>query len=481
MRWATSRSKSDLGAGTWTYDPARKHQVLNAAGYTYAYDANGNVQSRHGNTIGWYSYNLPKRIHHGASWNEFQYGPNRDRYRLDSFDGSATQTTLYIGGVLEKWSKGALTEWRHYLNAGDQPIAIHTRQTGSSSSTFTRYLHLDLQGSIETVTNADGSVYLRESFDPFVPDVEDTQSWNRYSYVNNNPLSYVDSSGFFFKKLFKKVVRWLKKKIAAVISAIAGVIAFTLCGGAVNPVAGAACAMAATAAVGYAVDRAAFFEVGFGDTPPVRAPPGRRDWASGVTRGGSGVPVFGGGTNGCFTAYCDPGARATVDDLRRRGVILDACDSRGCWVTNEERELAMSGRYREYYALACRNGDQYAYRAGAVATGDADGWFESILVTASNGRVRASLYAKLGTFRYAVFSGQLMEQIRIDLAKAYVGYLDRITQGGATPRFPEREDISRFHDEVFRSRGAGRVFGGDIADRIPGFRCFYDWCPVCSR
>ena len=23
-----------------------------------------------------------------------------------------------------------------------------------------------------------------------------TQSWNRYSYVNNNPLSYIDPSGF---------------------------------------------------------------------------------------------------------------------------------------------------------------------------------------------------------------------------------------------------------------------------------------------
>jgi RHS repeat-associated protein len=535
-------SKSDLGAGTWTYDPARKHQVLNAAGYTYAYDANGNVQSRHGNTIGWYSYNLPKRIHHGASWNEFQYGPNRDRYRLDSFDGSATQTTLYIGGVLEKWSKGALTEWRHYLNAGDQPIAIHTRQTGSSSSTFTRYLHLDLQGSIETVTNADGSVYLRESFDafgkrrnasgwsgalpagdltaienlsrrgytfhesidaatlnhmngrvqdpltgrflsadPFIPDVEDTQSWNRYSYVNNNPLSYVDPSGFFLKKLFKKVVRWLKKKIAAVISAIAGVIAFTLCGGAVNPVAGAACAMAATAAVGYAVDRAAFFEVGFGDTPPARAPPGRRDWASGVTRGGSGVPVFGGGTSGCFTAYCDPGARATVDDLRRRGVILDACDSRGCWVTNEERELAMSGRYREYYALACRNGDQYACRAGAVAADDGEGWFESVLVTATNARVRGSLLANIGALRYVVFSGQVMQQIRIDLARAYVRYLDTITLRGASPVFPRRSDIRDFHNDVFRSHGVGDVFGGELADRIPGFRRVYDWCPVCSR
>jgi hypothetical protein len=32
--------------------------------------------------------------------------------------------------------------------------------------------------------------------DPNIPDPGNTQSWNRYSYVNNNPLSYVDPSGF---------------------------------------------------------------------------------------------------------------------------------------------------------------------------------------------------------------------------------------------------------------------------------------------
>ena len=34
------------------------------------------------------------------------------------------------------------------------------------------------------------------SADPVIPDLLDTQSYNRYSYVNNRPLSYVDPSGF---------------------------------------------------------------------------------------------------------------------------------------------------------------------------------------------------------------------------------------------------------------------------------------------
>jgi len=49
------------------------------------------------------------------------------------------------------------------------------------------------------------------SADPNVQAPANTQSLNRYTYVNNNPLSYTDPSGYFFKKLFKKVKRHLYK------------------------------------------------------------------------------------------------------------------------------------------------------------------------------------------------------------------------------------------------------------------------------
>lgn len=41
--------------------------------------------------------------------------------------------------------------------------------------------------------------------DPFVQDRTNLQALNRYSYVQNNPLSYTDPSGYFLKSLFKKV------------------------------------------------------------------------------------------------------------------------------------------------------------------------------------------------------------------------------------------------------------------------------------
>lgn len=46
------------------------------------------------------------------------------------------------------------------------------------------------------------------SADPHIQDLINTQSLNRYAYVNNNPLAYTDPSGYFsIGKLFKSIVK----------------------------------------------------------------------------------------------------------------------------------------------------------------------------------------------------------------------------------------------------------------------------------
>ncbi|PWQ95271.1 hypothetical protein DKT75_13080 [Leucothrix arctica] len=77
---------------------------------------------------------------------------------------------------------------------------------------FTGHEHDDEVGLI----NMGGRLYDAKigrfiSADPHVQAPSDTQSYNRYSYVKNNPLSYTDPSGYFFKKLFNKIGTFLKK------------------------------------------------------------------------------------------------------------------------------------------------------------------------------------------------------------------------------------------------------------------------------
>jgi hypothetical protein len=58
------------------------------------------------------------------------------------------------------------------------------------------------------------------SADPHIQEGALTQSYNRYSYVMNNPLKYSDPSGYFFKKLFR-AVRKAVKRVTKVVKKVA--------------------------------------------------------------------------------------------------------------------------------------------------------------------------------------------------------------------------------------------------------------------
>jgi RHS repeat-associated protein len=62
------------------------------------------------------------------------------------------------------------------------------------------------------------------STDTIVSEIHNTQAWNRYSYVQNNPLRYIDPSGHFWKEIGK----WFKdhwKTIVTVVVSVAVIVA----------------------------------------------------------------------------------------------------------------------------------------------------------------------------------------------------------------------------------------------------------------
>jgi RHS repeat-associated protein len=146
--------------------------VTAAGSNTYCYDANGNMTTRNGSALTWYSYNLPKQINQGANYSQFAYGAGRGRYLQVSHVAASgtlppgTETTVYVNNMFEQVTKpSGVVEYKHYLIVGNAAVAIRTLRTNGVNDC--RYLHKDHLGSVDTITDESGNVLQKLSYDAF--------------------------------------------------------------------------------------------------------------------------------------------------------------------------------------------------------------------------------------------------------------------------------------------------------------------------
>ncbi len=110
-------------------------------------------------------------IHYGL-------GHQRKIQVIEDYDNNTTETKVYIGGIYEEITTNDVTKKVHYLSSPDGLFAIYSVDENNQKEF--NYVHKDYLGSIEVLTNEDGEVVERLSYDAWGLR-RDPETWIPYS------------------------------------------------------------------------------------------------------------------------------------------------------------------------------------------------------------------------------------------------------------------------------------------------------------
>jgi RHS repeat-associated protein len=262
---------------------------------SYEYDANGNMTGGDGRSFVWNAFDMPVSITKGASTVSFAYDADHHRirqvtpteqkhYLTDTVTGARSERKLSLAGAHLRWDS--------YISVNGEMVSLVSLEAAvgeTPETTTVRYFHRDHLGSTTMLTDASGTVVERLSYDvwgkrrytsgapdlsdsivsqvdrgftnhehleelalihmngrlydatiarfvsadPFIADPLSTLAFNRYAYVDNNPCTYTDPTGYLSFKRIKNFFR--SNPIASLIVGLAaawatGGLSFTATG-----------------------------------------------------------------------------------------------------------------------------------------------------------------------------------------------------------------------------------------------------------
>src|SRR5262249_19334405 len=124
-------------------------------------------------------------------YNRWSTGSNPIYYITQDHLGSSAAVTDQSGALVMTEKFSALG-WRTAGAASTIDSITHRGFTGNETLDNYGLWMVHMNGRLYIPS---GSWFI--SPDPFIQDPSDTQSYNRYSYVHYNPLTYTDPSGYF--------------------------------------------------------------------------------------------------------------------------------------------------------------------------------------------------------------------------------------------------------------------------------------------
>jgi RHS repeat-associated protein len=229
----------------------------------YTYDANGNMLTGDGRTLTWNAFDMPVSISRGGNTVGFAYDADHQRIQQTTpSDIKQYLTDAATGARAERKlsTAGAHLRWDSYIVIGGELVSLVTKE--ANDTVVTRYFHRDHLSSTTLLTDEAGNVVERLSYDvwgkrrfttgaadfsdsitsqvdrgytghemleevalihmngrlydatiarmvsadPMVSDPLSALAFNRFAYVDNNPCTYIDPTGYLkWGRIFRSV------------------------------------------------------------------------------------------------------------------------------------------------------------------------------------------------------------------------------------------------------------------------------------